>query len=66
MDQLLGYADPHKLSESEHRWHANMSQRLNERRRILTEQRALLENPAFDPREIYARNIGHEDAAITG
>ncbi|MFZ9872972.1 MAG: hypothetical protein ACO3FH_08535, partial [Steroidobacteraceae bacterium] len=66
MDQLLGYADPHKLSESERRWHANMSQRLNERRRILTEQRALLENPAFDPREIYARNIGHEDAAITG
>ncbi|MFZ9668048.1 MAG: hypothetical protein ACO3CF_07470, partial [Steroidobacteraceae bacterium] len=46
MDQLLGYADPHKLSESERRWHANMSQRLNERRRILTEQRALLENPA--------------------
>jgi indoleamine 2,3-dioxygenase len=66
MDQLLGYADPHKLSESERRWHGNMSQRLNERRRILTEQRALLENPAFDPREIYARNIGHEDAAITG
>jgi indoleamine 2,3-dioxygenase len=66
MDQLLGYADPHKLSESERRWHANMSQRLNERRRILTEQRTLLENPAFDPREIYARNIGHEDAAITG
>lgn len=66
MDQLLGYADPHKLSESERRWHANMSQRLNERRRILAEQRALLENPAFDPREIYARNIGHEDAAITG
>lgn len=66
MDQLLKYADPSKLSASERRWHANMSQRTNERRRILAEQRALLENPAFDPREIYARNAGHEDVAIAG
>jgi hypothetical protein len=43
-----------------------MSQRTDERRRILKEQRALLENPAFDPREIYARNAGHEDVAISG
>lgn len=66
MDQLLKYADPSKLSASERRWHAKMSQRTDERRRILAEQRALLENPAFDPREIYARNVGHEDVAITG
>jgi len=66
MDQLLKYADPSKLSASERRWHANMSQRTHERRRILAEQRALLENPAFDPREIYARNAGHEDVAIAG
>jgi indoleamine 2,3-dioxygenase len=66
MDQLLKYADPSELSASERRWHANMSQRTDERRRILKEQRALLENPAFDPREIYARNAGHEDVAISG
>lgn len=66
MDQVLKYADSTKLSASERRWHANMRQRTDERRRILAEQRALLENPAFDPREIYARNAGHEDVAITG
>jgi hypothetical protein len=38
-----------------------MSNRLAERERILGEQRALLADPAFDPREIYARNAGHED-----
>jgi len=64
MEQMLRYAAPAKLSASEQRWHANMSQRLTERRRILAEQRALLENPAFDPQEIYARNAGHEDVAI--
>lgn len=64
MEQMLRYAAPVKLSASEQRWHANMSQRLTERRRILAEQRALLENPAFDPQEIYARNAGHEDVAI--
>lgn len=63
MRQLLSHADPAKLSTTERRWHAAMSSRLAERERILAEQRALLENPAFDPREIYARNVGHEDAA---
>jgi len=66
MDQLLKYADPARLSASERRWHANLKQRTEERGRILAEQRALLANPAFDPREIYARNAGHEDIAITG
>ena len=64
MEQLLKHADPSKLSASERRWHAHMSHRLTDRRRILAEQRALLENPAFDPQEIYARNAGHEDVAI--
>lgn len=61
MRQLLTAADPRRLSSAEQRWHAAMSARLAERERILGEQRALLANPAFDPREIYARNAGHED-----
>jgi indoleamine 2,3-dioxygenase len=62
MGQLLDCADPARLSRTERLWHANMRQRLAERQRILAEQRALLEDPAFDPREVYARNAGHEDA----
>lgn len=61
MRQLLSAADPQRLSSTEQRWHAAMSNRLAERERILGEQRALLADPAFDPREIYARNAGHED-----
>jgi hypothetical protein len=25
-----------------------------------------LENPEFDPQEIYARNVGHEDSQMSG
>lgn len=64
MRQLLTAADPARLSGTEQRWHAAMSTRLAERERILAEQRALLADPAFDAREVYARNAGHEDAAI--
>lgn len=63
MHQLLTHAHTSKLSGFERRWRDNMASRLAERERILAEQRALLENPAFDPQDIYARNVGHEDVA---
>lgn len=64
MRQLLVAANPQRLSNTERRWYGAMSARLAERERILADQRALLANPAFDPREIYARNAGHEDVSL--
>jgi indoleamine 2,3-dioxygenase len=63
MQQFLDFATPTRLSGFERKWHAAMSNRLAERRRILRDQRALLRNPAFDPRAVYALNRGHEDHA---
>lgn len=64
MQQLLDAADVPTLPGVERRWLERMRARLAERRRILDEQRALLADPRFDPREVYARNAGHEDALM--
>lgn len=65
MRELLKWAEPERLAPSERRWHAGLITRLEERERILADQLSLLENPAFDPQEIYARNVGHEDAQMS-
>lgn len=64
MHELLRCVDPMRLSLGEQRWRTGLITRLEEREKILAEQLALLENPAFDPQEIYARNTGHEDAQM--
>jgi indoleamine 2,3-dioxygenase len=61
MHQLLDKATPENLSPSETRWAMEMRRRLIEREGILRDQRALLEDPTFDPQAVYARNVGHED-----
>jgi indoleamine 2,3-dioxygenase len=64
MQRLLDAATPSGLSRLDVGWRERMQKRLNERRQILEDQRALLADPAFDPREVYARNAGHEDALM--
>ncbi|MGA0018699.1 MAG: hypothetical protein ACO3IL_01765 [Steroidobacteraceae bacterium] len=66
MRELLKWAEPARLAPNERRWHAGLITRLEERERILAEQLSLLENPEFDPQEIYARNVGHEDSQMSG
>jgi indoleamine 2,3-dioxygenase len=64
MRTFLDAAKVDGLSTLDRRWRQRMFERLEEREKILADQRELLANPAFDPREIYARNAGHEDALM--
>ncbi len=64
MRAFLDAASEDGLSRPDQAWRQRMLTRLQERENILAEQRELLANPAFDPREIYARNAGHEDALM--